>query len=93
MTKGVPVSLYSGQLLSKVGYDRMVTAMFTVYSLKMLGLPQLSPQSPWGLFGLEMLKPFGNNLAMITATHFIMANTGQQNIASLEVSRFHFKII
>ena len=36
---------------------------------------------------LEMLKPLGNNLAMIAGAHFIMANTHQQNIASLEVSR------
>ena len=82
---GVPLSLYSGHLINSLGYDGLVTLMFMVYSLRMLFYPLLAQSHC--LYLLEMLKPLGNNLAMIAGAHFIMANTHQQNISSLEVSR------
>merc|ERR1719510_1783595 len=39
---------------------------------------------PHHIFLCEILKPFGNSLAMVLAAHFLTANTSGDNIATLE---------
>ena len=64
----------------------MIILMFSVYAVRFLGHSSDLLAQPYWCFLLEMFKPLGNNLAMVTGTHFILANSDNTNIASLEVS-------
>merc|ERR1719270_267758 len=81
---GVLLTIYSTNFLKTLRYDLVVILIFSAYAVRFLGHSyNLLPQPYW-CFTLEMFKPLGNNLAMVTATHFILANSDNTNIASLE---------
>ena len=75
--------MVSGWLVRRLGYDLMITSVFIIYSVRLLGYSLVT--EPQHIFLCEVLKPFGNNLAMILAAHFLTANTNGDNIATLEV--------
>ena len=75
--------MVSGGLLKRLGYDLMVTSIFLIYSVRLFGFSLVT--EPRHIFLCEILKPFGSNLAMILAAHFLTANTNGDNIATLEV--------
>ena len=75
--------MVSGLLVQRFGYDLLVTSIFIVYSIRLFGFSLVSEARH--LFLCEILKPFGNNLAMVLAAHFLAANNNGDNIATLEV--------
>ena len=75
--------MVSGGLVKRVGYDMMITFIFVIYSVRLFGYSLIT--EPHHIFLCEILKPFGGNLAMILAAHFLTANTNGDNIATLEV--------
>ena len=75
--------MVSGGLAERLGYDLMITAIFVIYSVRLFGYSLVT--EPRHIFLCEILKPFGSNLAMILAAHFLTANTTGDNIATLEV--------
>ena len=75
--------MVSGLLVQRFGYDLLVTSVFIIYSIRLFGFSLVS--EPGHLFLCEILKPFGNNLAMVLAAHFLAANNTGDNIATLEV--------
>ena len=75
--------MVSGRFVKRLGYDLMITAIFLIYSVRLFGYSLVT--EPHHIFLCEILKPFGNSLAMILAAHFLTANTDGDNIATLEV--------
>ena len=80
---GLLLQMVSGLLVQRFGYDLLVTSVFIIYSIRLFGFSLVS--EPRHLFLCEILKPFGNNLAMVLAAHFLAANNTGDNIATLEV--------
>ena len=76
--------MVSGVLVARLGYDLLVTSVFIIYSVRLFGFSLVT--EPRHVFLCEILKPFGNNLAMVLAAHFLTANSNGDNVATLEVS-------
>ena len=74
----------SGELVRRLGYDVMVTIVFILYSVRLF-FYSLVTESRHIILS-EILKPFGNSLAMVLGAHYITANTNHQNILTLQVS-------
>ena len=83
---GLLVHLVSGLLLRRLGYDLLISLTFTLYSLRLFGYSLVKESHH--LFLCEMLKPFGNSLAMTLGSHYVSANTNGDDTATLEVGNF-----
>jgi len=79
---GIPLTMFSGPLLDKYGRDLVIISTFLIYAIRLFGY-SISSSIKHILF-LELLKPLGNPLSMVTALHFIRSHAGYHNMASLE---------
>ena len=83
MLLGIPLTIFSGPLLAKCGQDLIVLSTLLIYAIRLYGY-SISTSINHILL-LEVLKPLGNPLSMVTALYFIRSHADYHNMASLEV--------
>lgn len=79
---GIPLTIFSGPLLAKCGQDLIVLSTLLIYAIRLYGY-SISTSIKHILL-LEVLKPLGNPLSMVTALYFIRSHADYHNMASLE---------
>ncbi|TRY69336.1 hypothetical protein TCAL_04104 [Tigriopus californicus] len=79
---GVPVTIFSRVIISKLGHHFVILTTLVIYSCRMLGYSFI--QEPKMVFVLEFLKPLCTTLLIISAMTFVKDVSTLTTVATME---------